>query len=78
MVRKKEKVDMFYTIQIVQAEYQARNARLNASKEVEGILVQAPNIVDRAVLAVRAALTGHRAAADKSRAVYSHGTAVAK
>jgi hypothetical protein len=69
---------MFNTIQIAQAEYQARNARLNASKEVEGMTVQAPNIVDRAVLAIRAALTGQRVTAGKSRAVYSHGTAVAK
>jgi hypothetical protein len=73
-----EDVDMFYTIQIAQAEYQARNARLNASKEVEGMTVQAPNIVDRAVLAIRAALAGQQVTAGKSRAVYSHGTAVAK
>jgi hypothetical protein len=68
---------MFDVIQISRAEYKLKNARLNNWKVVEGTIVQVPNIFDRAVLAIRAAFTGRRPAADKPHMTYGH-SAVAK
>ena len=68
---------MFDVIQISRAEYKLKNARLNDWEVVEGTIVQVPNIFDRAVLAIRAAFTGRRPAADKPHMTYGH-SAVAK
>jgi hypothetical protein len=53
---------MFTEIEFVKSEYQLRNAKFNNKKEVEGYTVQVPNILDRAVMALRNALTGRHAA----------------
>ena len=69
---------MFDVIQISRAEYKLKNARLNDWEVVEGTIVQVPNIFDRAVLAIRAAFTGRRPAADKPQMTYGHGAVVTK
>jgi hypothetical protein len=72
---------MFDVIQISQAEYQLENARRSNSREVEGTIVQVPNIFDRAVFAVRAVLAGQPVKvknADQSGTAYHRGAAVAK
>ncbi len=50
---------MFNEIKIAQAEFQIRNAKLNTAHEVEGVTVAVPNVFDRALQALRAALSAH-------------------
>lgn len=69
---------MFDVIQISRAEYKLKNARLNDWKVVEGTIVQVPNIFDRAVLAIRATLSGRRPVANKPHMTYGHGAIATK
>ena len=60
---------------VVQAELRLRNETFNASQNVEGITIWTPNIIDRALAAVRKALSpqGRSAAASqRDRAVAQH------
>ena len=47
---------MYYELQIAQREFEIHNAKYNNPKVVEGYTVQVPNVIDRAVMAVRALL----------------------
>jgi hypothetical protein len=68
---------MFNEIKIAQAEFQHRNAKFNNLKEVEGMTVQVPNVIDRAVMAVRKALANRTPKPRQSRTVVSRNGAVA-
>lgn len=69
---------MFNEIQIAQAEYQLRNAKYNNHKEVEGFTVQVPNVIDRALMALRALLANRTPKPHQSRTVVSRSGAVAR
>ncbi len=69
---------MFNEIQIAQAEYRVRNAKFNHAQEVEGVTVQVPNVLDRALWAVRTALARHTTKATQSSKALTRGAAVAK
>jgi hypothetical protein len=69
---------MFNEIKIAQSEHQIRNAKYNRMHEVEGMTVVVPNIFDRALQAVRTALTSRSTAAQKSHATLTRGGVAAK
>lgn len=69
---------MFNVFKIAQAEYHIRNAKFNSTHDVEGMTVQVPNILDRAVLALRAALAGRTPQAKQTRAPLNRRATVAK
>ncbi len=69
---------MYYEIMIAREEFKVRNAKLNAAHEVEGVTVVVPNIVDRALLALRAALTTGLTAMLRPHPAQVSGGAVAK
>jgi hypothetical protein len=79
--RKKEckrRVEMFNEIKMVQAEFLIRNAKYNNMKEAEGFTVQVPNVIDRAVMAVRKALTNQLAKPRQTNTVPVRSGAVAR
>ncbi len=69
---------MYYEIMIAREEFRVRNARLNATHEVEGVTVVVPGIVDRALQALRTALTTGLIAVLWPHPAQMSGRAVAK
>ena len=69
---------MFNEIKMVQSEFELRNAKYNNMKEVEGFTVQVPNVIDRAVMALRAMLTKHTPQPRQPRTTVTRSAAVAR
>ena len=67
---------MFLEFQIARAIHAEREAQYNKAEVVEGMTIEVPNIVDRVVLAVRAALA--KLLRRRSRTAYHGSRAVAK
>ena len=69
---------MYNEIKMVQSEFELRNAKYNNLKEVEGCTVQVPNVIDRAVMAVRALLVNRAPKPRQSSKVIVRSGAVAR
>ena len=65
----------FLLMAVAQAEWQLWNEKFNASQNVEGITIWTPNIFDRALAALRKALSlqnRNAAASQRDKAVAQH------
>jgi hypothetical protein len=69
---------MYFELLIAQREFQIRNAKMNTWQEVEGITVQVPNVIDRAVMALRALLVNHTPKPRQTNTVTVRSGAVAR
>ena len=58
---------LYQTNQIAQAEFKAFEAKFNNRRTPEGVTVIVPNILDRALAALRNALTGRKTAVGQPR-----------
>ena len=68
---------MYDMLRIAALEYQIRNGKLSKVNEIEGVTMQVPNILDRAVVALRALVAKHTPKASQPLTMRQSG-AIAK
>ena len=69
---------MYFELLIAQREFQIRNSKFDKWQEVEGLTVLMPNVIDRAVMAVRKALANRTPKLRQSNKVIVRSGAVAR